>query len=33
MKKEEALQLAPLRSKLLCEYITQILKDEEQVTG
>ena len=33
MKKEEALQIAPERSKLLCEYITQILMDKETVNG
>ena len=33
MKKEEAKQIAPERSKLLCEYITQILSDHEKVNG
>ena len=33
MKKEEAMQLAPERSKLLCEYIIQILSDPEKVDG
>lgn len=33
MKKNEALQIAPERSKLLCEYITQILSDSEKVNG
>lgn len=33
MKKEEALKIAPERSKLLCEYIIQILSDNEQVNG
>lgn len=33
MKKEEALQLAPERSRLLCEYVTQILSDTQKVNG
>lgn len=33
MKKVEAMELAPERSKLLCEYITQILSDNEKVNG
>lgn len=33
MKKIEALQLAPQRSKLLIEYINQILSDEKQVNA
>jgi len=33
MKKEEAMQMAPERSRLLCEYITQILSDSEKVNG
>lgn len=33
MKKVEAMELAPERSKLLCEYITQILSDNERVNG
>lgn len=33
MKKIEAMELAPERSKLLCEYITQILSDNEKVNG
>lgn len=33
MKKIEAIELAPERSKLLCEYITQILSDNEKVNG
>lgn len=33
MKKAEALQIAPERSKLLCEYIIQILSDKEKITG
>lgn len=33
MKKAEALQLAPQRSTLICEYITQILSDTEKVNG
>ena len=33
MKKEEAIQIATERSKLLCEYITQILSDNEKVNG
>lgn len=33
MKKEEALKIAPKRSKLLCEYIIQILSDKEKVKG
>lgn len=33
MKKVEAMELAPERSKLLCEYITQILSDSEKVEG
>ena len=33
MKKEDAMQIAPERSKLLCEYITQILSDNEKVSG
>lgn len=33
MKKEEAMQIAPERSRLLCEYITQILSDEQIVQG
>ena len=31
MKKIEAMELAPERSKLLCEYITQILSDNEKI--
>ncbi len=33
MKKKEAMQIAPERSRLLCEYITQILSDNEKVNG
>lgn len=33
MKKVEAMELASERSKLLCEYITQILSDNERVNG
>lgn len=33
MKKVEAMQIAPERSKLLCEYIIQILSDKEKITG
>lgn len=33
MKKEEAMQIAPERSRLLCEYIMQILSDSEKVNG
>lgn len=33
MKKEEALQIAPERSRLLCEYITQLLSDDKKVNG
>ena len=33
MKKVEAMELAPESSKLLCEYITQILSDNEKVNG
>lgn len=33
MKKEEAIQIAPERSALLCEYIIQILSDVEKVNG
>jgi len=33
MKKEEAIQIAPEKSQLLCEYITQILSDNEKVNG
>ena len=32
-KKEEAIQIAPERSVLLCEYITQIMSDDEKVNG
>lgn len=32
-EKREAMELAPERSKLLCEYITQILSDNEKVNG
>ncbi len=33
MKKEEAMEIAPKRSLLLCEYIIQILSDAEKVNG
>ena len=33
MKKEEALKIAPERSKLLCEYIMQILSNNEGING
>ena len=33
MKKEEALKMAPERSRLLCEYIIQILSDNEKING
>lgn len=33
MKKDEALKLTPERSRLLCEYITKILSDNEKVDG
>ena len=33
MKKEEAMNIAPKRSNLLCEYILQILSDTEKVNG
>ena len=33
IKAREAMQIAPERSKLLCEYITQILSDHERVSG
>ena len=33
MKKEEALKIAPERSRLLCEYIIQILSYKEKVNG
>ena len=33
MKKVETMELAPERSKLLCEYITKILSDNEKVNG
>jgi len=33
MKKEEALVLAPQRSKLIIEYIEQILSDNQKVSG
>lgn len=33
MKKEEAMEIVPEISKLLCEYITQILSDDEKVSG
>lgn len=33
MKKVEALEIAPERSKLLCEYIIQILSDNEKLSG
>ena len=33
MKKEEAKEIAPIRSMLLCEYISQILSDSEKVNG
>lgn len=33
MKKVEALQIAPKKSRLLCEYIIQILSDNKTVNG
>ena len=33
MKEVETMELAPERSKLLCEYITKILSDNEKVNG
>lgn len=33
MKKVEAIQIAPERSRLLCEYLTQILSDNEKING
>lgn len=33
MKKEEAITLAPERSRLICEYIQQFLSDNEKING
>lgn len=33
MKKEEAMQIAPEKSKLLCEYVIQILSDQKKING
>lgn len=33
MKKIEAMEIAPEKSKLLCEYINQILSDEQKING
>lgn len=33
MKKVEAMQIAPERLKILCEYTIQMLSDKEKITG
>lgn len=33
MKKEEALKIAPEKSKLLCDFIIQILSENEKING